>query len=65
MLIGPAILLLPALSISNRDSGWFTPYDVAYLCVLGLVRSPGGMSFAIPITGGRRAGDIPSICASF
>ncbi len=37
MLIGPAILLLLALSISNRDSGWFTPYDVAYLCVLGLV----------------------------
>lgn len=37
LLLGPAILLLLALSIAKRGSSWFTPHDVAYLCVLGLV----------------------------
>lgn len=32
-LIGPAILLLLALSIAGRNSGWFSPHSVAFLFV--------------------------------
>ena len=35
MLLGPLLLLVFAVNIADKGSGWFTPGDIAFLFVLG------------------------------
>lgn len=37
IMIGPAVLVLLGMGIVTRGNGWFTPQDIAFLAVLGVV----------------------------